>query len=618
MRPRLTGMTIGLALGITIAVTLASAAAAYLYSTRHSETLLSMARRNALAQAELIGGALEHAMLEDDRSLIERMIGTFARDPRVVNVMLLDRTGTVRSSSGMLHEGDELSLQSPTCQACHQRPPAERAASRIIETRGGAILRTVVPFRNGPACHQCHNPAHAINGVLISDLDAAEIQAAARRDLQWMGATSGGITLVLVAAIGLVVRVFVLRRLQRFETTARQIAEGDLTRRVPASGSDTISWLAREFNVMADSVSGLVGQVRDERERLETVINSIDDGIVVLDQDRRIVAANTAFLRRTGSVREALVGCSCPRDGATGCTMANCPAADCLRSGRRQVRICERRNPDGSVAWEEVHASPIAGLPGGTVHVVEVWRDISERRAAEARLAESHRLASVGLLASGFSHEMNTPLGTILACVEGIAREARTGGAPADARYIGENAATARDQVLRCRSITQQFLRMSRGGPSVPQVVDASSVATAAARLVAPTARSRGVSIDLDAPPGLSVRADEAELQNAVINLLLNAVQASAAGSAVRLSATNGDRVTIAVADRGSGIPAEQQARIFEPFFSIRPGGTGLGLFLSLNAVRHWSGDITVVSTPGQGSTFSITLPPAGCEARSA
>ena len=125
-------------------------------------------------------------------------------------------------------------------------------------------------------------------------------------DLRWLVGGTAAITLLLVGAIGVVIRVAVLRRLQRFETTARQIAGGDLAQRVPAGGSDTISWLAREFNTMADSVTGLVGEVRNQRERLETVINSIDDGIVVLDaaapRDRRqrFVSAARAALARAG------------------------------------------------------------------------------------------------------------------------------------------------------------------------------------------------------------------------------------------------------------------------------------------------------------------------------
>ena len=627
MRLRLGRMTLGLAVWITLAASLAAAAGAYLYSRRHTDRMLARARDDAVAQSELIRGALEHAMLEDDRTLIEKMITTFGREPRVVNVMLLDREGRVQFSSGPLEPGDELSLQSATCQACHQYPAAERVSSRVLPTNGGSILRTVVPFRNAPACHECHDPADAINGVLISDLDAEAIQAASNRDARWLMAVSGGITLFLVCAIGLVIRVVVLRRLQRFEAAARQIAGGDLSRRVPAGDSDIISWLGNDFNVMAESVSELIGQVRSERERLETVINSIDDGIVVLDANRKVVAANEAFIARTGVVREQLLGCSCKREGAAACTVTDCPTLSCLQTGTRQVRICERRKPDGTSAWEEVHASPLGGLTRGQVHVVEVWRDISERRTAEARLAESHRLASLGLLASGFSHEMNTPLGTVLACVEGIVREAQRAGEGADCDYIREHASTARDQVLRCRGITEQFLRMSRGQQGSAQVVDVHGAVMAAARLIEPTARAKNLTIEAGAiDAALRVRADGSELQHALINLLLNAIQASRPGSAVRVDAFEGggaapaDRrssgrepatpqVVIRIVDEGCGIAPEHQARIFEPFFSVRPGGTGLGLFLSLNFVRRWGGDITVVSTPGRGSAFSIVLP---------
>lgn len=615
MKFRLARTTVALAAGITAAVSIASAAGAYLYSLRHTSSLLNSERRNALGQAEMIRAALEHAMLEDNRTLIEEMVNTFGREPRVLSVMLLDREGVVRFSSGPLETGGELNLESPTCQSCHQYPPALRTSSRVIETQNGAILRTVVPFRNRTECHECHNPADAINGVLISDLNAAEIRAAANRDLRWMVGVSAALTLLLVAAIGLVVRLVVLRRLQRFETTARQIADGDLARRVPASGNDTISWLAQEFNTMADSISGLVGQVQGERERLETVINSIDDGIVVLDRRRQVMAANNAFLERTGRVRDDLIGCSCRGEVAGACTVTDCPTLACLRTGERQVRICERRKPDGSAVWEEVHASPLYNTSGEPGHVVEVWRDITDRRAAEARLAESHRLASLGLLASGFSHEMNTPLGTVLACVEGIAREARSDDA-SDWTYVGENASTAREQVLRCRGITEQFLKMARGQPAGAQIVDIAAILEVATRLIVPTARSRGVSISPNIPAGavLRVRADEAELQHVFVNLLLNAVQACSSGGSVKIGAIRTEvsakaAVKIFVSDDGCGIAPENCRRIFEPFFSMRGGGTGLGLFMSLNTVRRSGGDIVVTSTPGAGSTFAVVLP---------
>lgn len=612
MTLRFRSMTAGLALGVTAAVLIASGAGGYLYSTHHFETLLADARHSALAEGDLIRVALEHQMLENDRSLIARMIDSFGKQARVEQLVVLDRNGVERYSAGQHGPASDLRIGSPTCQACHQYPPEQRGDSRVIETRGGTILRTVIPIRNRQPCYRCHDASHRINGILILDYDAGEIRAAMTHDLRWMVAGTAAFMLLLLGAIGLLIRIFVLRRLQRFETAARQIAAGDLERRVPAGGSDTISWLAREFNTMADSVTGLVGEVRSQRERLETVINSIDDGIVVLDPSRRIIAANDAFLTRAEHSREQVLGCCCQDvTPPSACQMEDCPTLACLSDGRRQVRICERRNPNGATIWEEVHASPILGSGGKLIQVVEVWRDISERRAAEARLAESHRLASVGLLASGFSHELNTPLATILTCVEGILRDfPADGSGDPDCGRVRENAAIAREQILRCRGITQHFLRISRGQKSGVTIVELRSALAAVERLVAPTARVNSIRVEVaPLPTSIHVRAEEADFQNVLVNLLLNAIQASTPGGYVSIAVIAGDPVVIRVSDNGCGIAPEFRNRIFEPFFSLRHGGTGLGLFLSLNSVRRWGGDIHVESEPGRGSTFEIVLP---------
>ena len=568
------------------------------------QSLLGMARATALSEGNLIRIALEHQMIENDRTLIAKMIESFRRQSRVERLVLLDRAGVERYPAGGAAAADgEWRLDSPTCQACHRYPADQRGDSRIIETRSGEMLRTVIPIRNRQECFRCHDPQHKINGILIVDYRTDQLSEAMTRDLGWLVGGTAAITLLLVGAIGLIIRVAVLRRLQRFETAARQIAGGDLEQRVPAAGSDTISWLAREFNTMADSVTGLVGEVRTQRERLETVINSIDDGIVVLDTERHVIAANDSFLLRAQHSREEVLGCQCREFTPGGCTVADCPTLACLKSGARQVRLCERRTPEGKAVWEEVHASPILDASGNLKQVVEVWRDISDRRAAEARLAESHRLASVGTLASGFSHELNTPLATVLTCVEGILRET-------DTAQIRENASIAREQILRCRGITQHFLRMSRGQRSQGEVVDLATVIGAVARLIEPTAREHAVAIDVrPLPPGLHVRAEEAELQHTLINLLLNAVQASRPGGRVVVEADSGKDVRVRIIDQGCGIAPADQKRIFEPFVSSRPGGTGLGLFLSLNFVRRWNGDLHVTSEPGRGSTFEVVLP---------
>jgi PAS domain S-box-containing protein len=611
MKLRFASMTVGLALGVTVAVVAACTVAAYIYSVYHFKSVLETVHTSALAEGELIRTALEHQMMGNDRTLIAQMIESFGKQARVEQLVLLDRNGVERYSSKPGTAGNDFRIDSPTCQACHRDPPERRGSSRVIETQGGTILRTVVPIRNRDECHRCHDPGQKINGILILDYNAGEVRAAMTRDLRWMVGGTGILTFVIVGAIALVIRVSVLRRLQRFETTARLISQGDLERRVPAEGSDTLAWLAKEFNAMADSVSGLVSEVRSQREQLETVINSIDDGIVVLDPERKIMAANDAFLQRAGNSREQVLGCCCNELEPGGCNLSDCPTLACLRSGARQVRIHERKTGNDTVAWEEIHASPILDASGRLVQVVEVWRDISERRAAEAKLAESHRLASVGVLASGFSHEMNTPLATTLMCVEGILRDTPPGqGGQMDQGRIRENATIAREQILRCRGITQHFLRLSRGQRHAGDIVDLAAAIAAAQRLVDPTARAH--SVDVAVQPfaaTLHVRADEAELQNLLVNLLLNAIQASKRGGKVIVATEGGDSVHVRVTDQGCGIAPEYRQKIFEPFFSLRQGGNGLGLFLSLNAVRSWGGNILVESTVGKGSIFEVVIP---------
>ena len=123
MRLRLRGMTAGLAVGITVAVALASAAGTYLYSIHHFKTMLDTAREAALAQGRLMRVALEHQMMEKDRTLIERMTRSFGQEAGIENVMILDREGRIRYTNAPPGTETDIGIESPTCQACHRLPP---------------------------------------------------------------------------------------------------------------------------------------------------------------------------------------------------------------------------------------------------------------------------------------------------------------------------------------------------------------------------------------------------------------------------------------------------------------------------------------------------------------
>lgn len=591
-----------LAVAVTAAVGTACVLGALLFWRHHYDDLTAAAKDTALRQADLIRLALAHQMQENERDLIAEMVSSFARDPTIQAVRIVDLEGRTTFASGDAKRGGA------AAEAGRALPVLDRPSSQFLKLPEGDVLRVILPIENAPPCHECHEPELPVNGALEVDVRAAAILDSVERDLWWLVIVIGGIALGLLLAISLALRLLVLKRLEHFESVARSIAAGDLERRLPVSGSDTLSWMARAFNAMADSVMRLAEQLRRQRELLEMVINAVDDGIAVLDHEYRFVAANEAFISRTGKDRLNVPGAHCREFIGGTCPSDGCPAEACFNNGERQRALVTRVAPDGVARLEELHASPIRSA-GSVVAVVEVWRDITERRAAEARMADAHRMASLGMLASGFSHELNTPLATTLTCVESILRMLNEPGAlPERAEEIRERASIAREQILRCRGITQQFLRLSRGQAPTTDMVDLGRLAAAVVRLVEPTATEHGVTVRwVDSADGTAlVRASDAELQQVLLNLLLNGIQACKRGGTIEVRVEAGPPARLLVTDDGCGIPQDQLHKIFEPFYGLRKGGTGLGLFLSLAMARGWGAEIAVRSTPGQGSTFEV------------
>ncbi|GAB4157609.1 MAG: hypothetical protein Fur0037_25500 [Planctomycetota bacterium] len=278
-----------------------------------------------------------------------------------------------------------------------------------------------------------------------------------------------------------------------------------------------------------------------------------------------------------------------------------------------QRNVFRTRSPDGDDdVVEEVHASPVFDEDGNVERVVEVWRDITLREREERHLAEIERLVALGTLASGFSHEVNTPLATVLTCAESVLGRIAEGGVGADLLAdIEESARTIQQQVLRCRRITDQFLRFSRGIPPSIEPIDLEAVVANVIALVVPTAREKGVRVDRELNGTLpAVRANVEVVQHVVLNLLVNAIQScDRPGGEVRLSFRVDDQVRLRIEDRGCGMDEVQKKHLFEPFRSRKAGGTGLGLFLSRSFMRRFGGDVRLVeSRPGEGSCFEVSF----------
>lgn len=243
-----------------------------------------------------------------------------------------------------------------------------------------------------------------------------------------------------------------------------------------------------------------------------------------------------------------------------------------------------------------------------------IFRDVTVRRKMEEELRKAHKLESIGVLAGGIAHDFNN----ILTSVIGNISLARIYAQPGDKIY--EKLCAAEQAILRARDLTQQLLTFSRGGEPVKRLIDVRQVLREASGFVLRGSNVKAVCL---LPEDLwAVRADEGQLNQVVYNLLINADQAMPEGGQVTIAAGNhfvatgdslalpeGNYVAVSVQDQGTGIKAEHLDLIFDPYFSTKQKGKGLGLASAYSIVKNHGGMLTVSSTLGRGSTFTFYLP---------
>mgnify|MGYP000987437196 CR=1 FL=1 len=275
------------------------------------------------------------------------------------------------------------------------------------------------------------------------------------------------------------------------------------------------------------------------------------------------------------------------------------------------------RRADGTVAYVEISATHATDRPS---HACIVVRDVGERRRREEQsrdlyqqLLQAEKMAALGQTMSGVAHELNNPLGAILALAERLRLQgART---PLAAGLI-----TLHKEAERAARIARQLLTFARKRHTTRLMVPINEVVAETVRLREADLQREGIRVSTFLSPDLpEVFADPHQLQQVVLNLLINAEHALVAGGdgghvRLRTSADGPDTVCIEVSDDGPGMSAEVLGRIFDPFFTTKDvgEGTGLGLAVAQAIVAEHGGRIDVDSTPGAGARFAIVLPAAG------
>jgi len=259
-------------------------------------------------------------------------------------------------------------------------------------------------------------------------------------------------------------------------------------------------------------------------------------------------------------------------------------------------------------ALEELNRSLDAKVEGRTI---ELSRAVGELRAAQEALIRTERLASVGGLAGGVAHEINNPTGVILTRSEFLLRIADEEKFSAD---VLEDLQAIRAQAQRIARITSSLLSFSRQAPAQKGPVVIADIIVEALNLVEPGVKSSNISIVKELAPNLPrIHGDKGKLEQVLVNLVKNAIDAMPQGGVVTVRGVRvGEKnVALSVCDTGTGMPPDVQAKIFEPFFTTKEvgKGTGLGLSIAYGIVAEHGGELSVSSVPGHGTEFHMLLP---------
>ncbi|SMC16757.1 PAS domain S-box-containing protein [Desulfacinum hydrothermale DSM 13146] len=355
-----------------------------------------------------------------------------------------------------------------------------------------------------------------------------------------------------------------------------------------------------------------------ERHYRELYERSLD-GYARLDFQQKILQCNTPFARMLGYDRpEEVVGLSCRdltperwRD-----VMERTLREQVLERGFSDLFEKQLRRKDGTLLDVEVRLYLHQDEQGRPDSIWSSMRDISERKAAESERMKAQKLESLGVLAGGIAHDFNNILTGILGYVS-LIRQASAVGAPIESRLE-----ELERGCLRAQDLTRQLLTFSKGGSPVKTTGSLSDVIRESAVF---TLRGTATECEFSADENLwMTEFDAGQMAQVVQNLVLNAHQAMDEGGVVRLCLSNqeikrpgplplapGRYVCLSVRDTGCGIPQEQLESIFDPYFSTKPQGSGLGLATAYSIVKKHGGHLAVQSAVGQGTTFTVYLPVA-------
>lgn len=533
-------------------------------------------------------------IIEDDLPNVDRLC------KRLADASGRETRFTVVLSSGTV-VGD--SDEDPAIMANHSdRPEIIDAfktgfgwSLRFSNTLGKNMMYVAVPIKkDGQAI------AVARTSVPVTAIDDALADT-------YMKIFWGGVVVALcIAVLSLAASRRITRPIVQMEEVAERFAAGELDIRVPVFGPVELAALAQKLNEMAGQLHERLLTITKQRNELEAVLTSMIEGVIAVDGDARILSVNQAAAK----LLEIDPGCAQGRSIEEGIR-----DADFQRFVNRTLAAAQPTEediclPSGQGRFFQLHGARIGGSDDGKSGAVIVIHDVTQIRRLENIRRD---------FVANVSHELRTPVTSIQGFAEALLEKGMN-----DPEQVERYLKIIAKHADRLNAIIEDLLSLSRLEEDAErrrislEEVDLRPILQSAVEMTQIKASEKNVAIKLNCSEQIKARVNSALLEQAVVNLVDNAIKYSKPDSSVRIDVERRpNEITIAVADSGCGIERKHLSRIFERFYVVDKGrsrnlgGTGLGLAIVKHIAQVHNGSVTVQSAPGQGSTFTIHLPAA-------
>lgn len=398
----------------------------------------------------------------------------------------------------------------------------------------------------------------------------------------------------------------ITKPIQSLVGATRRAAQGDLQHRIQIQGHDELGQLGQSFNLMIENLGKRTQELIELKNHMDRIIESSPDAITVVDGDGRITIFNEAAENLTQYKAEEIIGRPVADFFSDAHEFETIQQLLLQKGNVRQYKTNIMNKKESSIPID-LSLALILDQENKPVGSVGIIRDLREMKQLQSRLFQSERLAATARLAASIAHEISNPIYGIQNCIDLLGDEIDSDNPRK--QYLD----LAKKEIERVATLVRQMVDFHRPIEEPFRPIQINLLLSEILALEEKRLRQTNIHVSCDYDNNLPpIRGAENQLKQVLYNIILNAREAMLKGGQLKISTQcEEEHVRIDISDTGKGISDEERLRIFEPFYTTKAKvkGVGLGLSVSYGIIQKHDGKIDVKSEPGQGTTFSVTLP---------